>query len=158
MLTKRIIKYVEPPRHWPRSTPFWPPTIPKKWTEEEVNNHITTTGFKVGDWVVFNSAWNNTNNKPNVASCSVVADIQYDVSKIPNGGQHPKTFLLMQLSGCSEFCRKPDYAFSRNPWSRWDDGLGMILVPEDKRKEFEDDYVQNYIKEYLPNAANYCHR
>lgn len=148
MITHKIIKYVPPPIQQWRQPAF---SALLKPTKEEVEAHLLRHPLKVGDYVYYGGV-----HGPIAApAISIVAEIETDPEKLKPSHSHPKCYLLMQLTGTSEFCRKPDYAFSRDPWTRWDDGIGMSLVSDEHKEKLIDDYVQNYIKEYLPNARRY---
>lgn len=153
MLSHRIIKFTPPPIQQ-RTGGVWPGGVfPRQLptTQAELDAHLLRVPLKKGDWVYYSQR-----NIP-LTSCavSIVADVCTDVANLRPHNGNPKTYLLMQLTGTSEYARKPDYAFGRDPWSRWDDGVGMAVCTEEEYKALNDDFVQNYIKEYLPRAGQF---
>lgn len=149
MISHKIIKYV-PPVQQHTGTALVPRLL---YTQEQLEDHIKSVGLKVGDYVYYNR--NPHEPKPDSAALSLVVEIETDPLKVKSSYNHPKTFLLMQLTGTSRYCRDPEYKFSKTPWTRWDDGLGMVKLSEEWQKELLDDYVQDYVKEHQPNARKY---
>lgn len=154
MLSHRIIKHIPPVAVVQRSTTAWSGgSYPKKnTTQVELDSHLARFPLKLGDWVFYSNRLLPLES----GAVSVVAEICTTAVDLVPHTYKPKPYLLMQLTGTSEFARKPGYAFSRDPWSRWDDGVGMVGVSEEQMKAVNDDLVQNYIKEYLPRARQYC--
>lgn len=151
MITHKIIKYVPPPVQQ-RVFPFTPNRMVV--SPVDLAAHLARFPFQPGDWLVYRTVLEHT-KELSAAKCSVLVSIDQNVSKVTGWHNTPKPFLLMQLTGTSELHRDPDYKYSRDPWCRYDDGMGMVMVGPEEREKMNDDYVQNYIKEHLPKALTY---
>jgi hypothetical protein len=149
MISHKIIKYVPPPVQQGRVFNL---NNHQPVSEADLLAHLVRFPFKIGDWVIYKAAVEYGITAP---KCSVVVGIERDVKKVKGYAGTPKPFLLMQLTGTADQCRGPGYTFSKDPWCRYDDGGGLIVIDEETRTRLNDDYVQNYIKEYADKAETF---
>lgn len=149
MLTHKIIKYTPPPPtvYQPPSntTAFVPPT------QERLDAYLREHNVKVGDWFTYSL------QRPKLSAemCNVVVEIVTKVEDLAQTHGTFKPYLFMGLTGCSDFCRAPDYKYSLDPWCRWQDLGCMVKVPEAEVERMLDDYVQDYIQKYSPRAKSF---
>jgi len=150
MISHKIIKYAPPPVQQGRVLAFNNHTQPI--SHADMTAHLLKYPFKVGDWLIYKAALEYGINS---SKCSVLVRIETDITKVKGYAGTPKPFLLMQLTGTSEQCRAENYGFTKDPWYRYDDGGDMVLIDEETRAKLNDDYVQNYIKDYIGKAEQF---
>lgn len=153
MISHKIIKYV-PPWGVAHNVLSWNNIRQNPITKEELQAHLLNHPYAVGDWLIYRAS--TQNGQPATPErCAIVVTIEMDPTKVLSYNNTPKPFLLMQLSGTSEPCRVPGYKYSTDPWCRWDDSVGMRLVTAEEKERMADDYVQDYIKKFQPQAHKF---
>lgn len=143
MLSHQIIRYTPPPpvAHQPFVGHFRP-------TQADLDAFLLNNPIQPGDWLIFKAAaaqstWISER-------CSIVMEINRDAATVKTSFKDIQPFLLLGLLGTNPYSRT---AVSNGqgmnpPWVRWSDLNGLVIVPEERRTEMNDDFVQNYIKNF----------
>lgn len=140
MLTHEIIK-VKPQRK-----PGW---------YEHKPELVLVPELQVGDLVYYN--YSKAPLLVESYQCSVVMYIETDPTKYKSGPQNTQApYLLMGLTGTTDFNRKNDVRDNYPPYIRWTDGTNITILSEERKKGILDDFVQDYIKKHTPTALAHC--
>jgi hypothetical protein len=131
-----------------------PPSISYQGFQKQ-EKAIFVPELKVGDWVYY--SYNGSPITIYSQNCSVVIAIETDPEKYKKNSNGIETpYLLMGLTGTSNYNRtNKTNVFHTDPWTRWTDGLNILVVKEDVKKELLDDFVQDYIQKHQPKALTY---
>jgi hypothetical protein len=111
--------------------------------------------LKVGDLVYYN--YTKAPMTVDSYQCSVVMYIETNPAEYrhgPQGGAAP--YLLMGLTGTTDFNRNQVNTTSYPPYIRWTDGTNITILTEERKQGILDDFVQDYIKKHTPTALAHC--